>query len=269
MGTVGVRLLVDRVALPELNRFRTALGLDPIRSVADWWSSPEKNVCLFPDWYAPKQPDWPPNTDLADFPLWDDRADEPLSADVQSFLDAGADPVVFTPGSANMYGNKFFQTAVEACVNAGRRGILLSRFSHHVPARLPPGIRHYSYVPLGKLLPRTAAIVHHGGIGTTAQALAAGVPQLIVAHAHDQFDNGARVTRLGVGSAIGRHQFRVAAVARRIGDLLQSPTIRASCQRVAGKLWARNGLDLAADRIEDFAAEMRGRHDFRRSESIP
>lgn len=269
VGTLGVRLVVDRVALPELNRFRTALGLKPIRSVVDWWSSPERNVCLFPDWFAPKQPDWPPNTDLTDFPLWDDQADEPLPPDVQSFLDAGARPVVFTPGSANVYGAGFFRTAVEACLAAGRRGILLSRFPHHVPANLPPGIRRYAYVPLGKLLPRTAAIVHHGGIGTTAQALAAGVPQLIVALAHDQFDNASRVARLGVGGAIGRHQFRARSVARRIGALLESADVRASCERVAGRFAARNGLDVAADRIEDFAAEVRGRHDVRWSESVP
>jgi rhamnosyltransferase subunit B len=54
------------------------------------------------------------------------------------------------------------------------------------------------------LLPQVAALVHHGGIGTTAAALAAGIPQLIAPFAFDQFDNAARTVRLGVGQSSAR-----------------------------------------------------------------
>src|SRR6202012_1799180 len=63
-----------------------------------------------------------------------------------------------------------------------------------------PGRRCRAYVPLRALLPRCAALVHHGGIGTTAEALRAGVPQVIVPLAFDQFDNAARVRALGAGA---------------------------------------------------------------------
>ena len=250
----GVPFVVDRVALPELNRFRAELGLTPIRSVVDWRHSPEQNVCLFPNRFAPKQSDRPPHTDLTDFPLWDEGANESLAQDVQSFLNAGTEPIVFTPGSANMFGAEFFRVATEACLKAGRRGVLLSRFPHHVPRDLPKSVRHFAYVPLGVLLPRTAALVHHGGIGTTAQALAAGVPQLVVALAHDQFDNGARVERMGVGRLMHRRQFRAGLIARRIDGLLLSASVGASCRRIAERFGHRDGLNVAAGKIEQFAA---------------
>ena len=68
--------------------------------------------------------------------------------------------------------------------------------------RLPPGALHLPYVPFSALLPRLSGLVHHGGIGTSAQALAAGIPQLVVPFAHDQFDNAARLRRLGVAVSL-------------------------------------------------------------------
>ena len=255
---LGERFVLDRVALPELNRFREELGLEPTRRLLSWWHSPRKNVCLFPSWFAPKQTDWPARAELTDFPLWDDRADEALPQDVQSFLDAGSPPIVFTPGSANIFGRKFFQGAADACVRLGRRGILLTRFPEQIPSNLPTDVRHFPYVPFTPLLPHTAALVHHGGVGTTAQGFAAGVPQLIMALAHDQFDNGARVTKLGVGGWMYPNQFRAASVARRLKRLLESSQVQGACKQVAEKLVSRNGLDLAADAIERFVAD--GQH---------
>ncbi len=251
---LGERFVLDRTAFPDLNRFRAELGLEPARGLMSWWHSPQKNICLFPEWFASKQADWPPHTELTDFPLWDDREDQPLPEQVRTFLDAGDPPIVFTPGSANIFGRDFFQAATDACMKLGRRGMLLSRFSDHIPGNLPATVRYFDYVPFTPLLPRTVAVVHHGGVGTTAQALAAGVPQLIMALAHDQFDNGARVTRMGVGSWLYPQQFRAGRVAKRLTRLLESSSVDAACKQVAGKLTPRNGLDLAADAVEEFAA---------------
>ena len=58
--------------------------------------------------------------------------------------------------------------------------MLLTRFSEPIPQNLPDGVRHFEFVPFSWLPPRAAAIVHHGGIGTMSQGLAAGIPQLIM-----------------------------------------------------------------------------------------
>jgi UDP:flavonoid glycosyltransferase YjiC (YdhE family) len=91
---------------------------------------------------------------------------------------------------------------VDACRRLGRRGLLLSRYRDQLPADLPPGVRHFDYVPLSRVLPRAAALVSHGGIGTLSQALAAGIPQLIMPLGFDQFDNAARLGRLGVAATL-------------------------------------------------------------------
>jgi UDP:flavonoid glycosyltransferase YjiC (YdhE family) len=157
---------------------------------------------------------------------------------------------VFTPGSANLHAREFFRTAVDACLRLGRRGMLLTRFVEQVPAELPATVRHFAYVPLTPLLPRCAALVHHGGIGTAAQAMAAGVPQLIMALAHDQFDNADRVQRLGLGDWLTPFWFRGPRVARKLAALLDSPATQSACRAVAQRLSRRGGIEQTAQAIE-------------------
>jgi UDP:flavonoid glycosyltransferase YjiC (YdhE family) len=244
------RLGIDPVVCPVLNRFRGELGLPPMRQTTRWWHSPQCVLCLFPPWFALPQPDWPQNLVQTSFPLWDEEGNASLPPQVQEFLDAGEPPVVFTPGSANVFGSQFFQAAVEACRRLGRRGVLLSRFSQQVPQRLPDQVRHFPYVPFSRLLPRCAALVHHGGIGTTAQALAAGIPQLLMPLAHDQFDNAARVKRLNVGESIARSRFRGPRVAAKLQALLQSEAVGRSCRNVSAKFSGSSGVAAAADALE-------------------
>jgi rhamnosyltransferase subunit B len=255
MYRTGVKYVIDPAILPSLNEYRRELGLGPIASVPPWWHSPDCIACLFPEWYGPPQADWPPNIMQTDFPLWDAQADEPLSAEVQAFLAAGDRPLAFTPGSANIFGGDFFRAAVEACERLGRRGILLTRFPEQVPANLPASVRHFDYVPLTPLLPRCAALVHHGGIGTAAQAMAAGIPQLIMALAHDQYDNAARIQKLGIGDWTTPTWFCGPRVARMLERLLASAAVRAACRTVADRLQTRDGLPQMAEAIERWSHE--------------
>ncbi len=188
---LGERFVIDRTVCPVVNSLRHELRLPPVREIVRWWHSPQLVLCLFPEWFAPPQPDWPRNVVQTDFPLWDERADLGLAPEVKEFLDTSERPIVFTPGSANVFGKPFFQAAIEACGRLRHRAILLTRFPEQIPESLPNGVKHFDYIPFSQLLPKVGALVHHGGIGTTAQALATGVPQLVMPLAHDQFDNAA------------------------------------------------------------------------------
>ncbi|MCA9270847.1 MAG: glycosyltransferase, partial [Planctomycetales bacterium] len=207
-------------------------------------------IGAFPDWYAPPQPDWPASSELTSFPLWDERGVTESPAEVNEFLAAGDPPIAFTPGSAMLQGEKFFAAAADACRRLGRRGMLLSRHAQQIPARLPDGVRHFAYAPFSEILPRCAALVHHGGIGTLSQALAAGVPQLVMPMAHDQPDNAARVRRLGVGSVLWPSQFRGPRVAAALAALLASAEVKANCDACAEHLADVDGLGLIADALE-------------------
>src|SRR4029077_17247403 len=115
---------------------------------------------------------------------------------------AAPPPIAFTFGTGMMHGARLFRASIEACERLGARGILLTGFSDQLPAPLPRLVHHCPYASFQKLFPRCAAVVHHGGVGTTAQALAAGVPQLVLPLAWDQPDNAARVKGLGVGDRL-------------------------------------------------------------------
>ncbi len=249
---VGVRLYVHPTVARFVDPWRAELGLKPLPRVDRWWHSPDGVVGLFPEWLAPPQRDWPPNTVLTDFPLWNDGSAAGLPPDAAAFLDAGDPPVVFTPGTANAHARAFFAAALDACRRLGRRALLLTKFPEQLPP-LPPGAAHSAYVPLDVLLPRAAAFVHHGGVGSMSQALAAGVPQLVMPLAHDQFDTVARVENLGVGTGLGVKRFTGPRVAAALGKLLASDDVAKACRAVAARLTTRDGLARAAAAVEDLA----------------
>lgn len=254
----GDRRIVDPVVAGALNAFRAELGLGPVERVLDqWWNSPQLVLGMWPDWYAPPPADWPPQLVRVGFPLFDEQGSHTLPADVERFMEAGDSPIVFTFGSAMVHGREFFGAAVDACQRLGRRGLLLTRFGDQLPHPLPPTVRHVPYAPFSELLPRCAAVVHHGGIGTTAQSLAAGVPQVIMPMAHDQFDNAARIEHLGVGASIPRKRFTAGRAARVLGRLLASPDVAARCRACADRIRGTDALSRACDLAEQLCGAER------------
>jgi rhamnosyltransferase subunit B len=225
--------LLDPILLPRLNAFRAELGLAPISYAwRDWPHSPLLTIGLFPEWFAPRQPDWPPQARLTGFPLLDDRD---LQPEVLRFLEAGEPPIAFTLGTGAHFAKKFFEISAQACVKLRRRGMFLTRFGEWLPAKLPEGVIHFEYVPLSAVLVKLAALVHHGGIGTMAYSLRAGVPQLITPIFFDQPANAARLAQLGAGETIQPRHYSVDNVARALSRLLTSPQIRARCREIAGR----------------------------------
>lgn len=244
------RFIIDPCLAPELNAFRAELGLPPVRRLFDGWvHSPQRVIGLFPEWFAPPAPDWPANVVLTGFPLWDEREVRPASPELEDFLAAGEPPLVFTAGSAMMQAHRFFAAAVEACRRTGRRALLLAQHPDQIPADLPSHVRHFSYVPFSALLPRSAALIHHGGIGTSAQALAAGIPQLVVPFAHDQPDNAMHLRRLGVAQMLPARACTPRALIKALARLDSEP-MRAACRLRARMLEGRSPIAEACTWIE-------------------
>ncbi len=228
---------MNRVIAPGVNRACRAAGLPSPRNVfRDWWQSPDGAICLWPEWFAPPQPDWPANARCIGFPLEDLAHHHDVNPELERFLETGEPPILFTPGTAMAHGRGFFAAALGACLAMGRRALFVTRYSDQLPPQLPDTIRHFDYVPFGEALPRCAAIVHHGGIGTTSQALAAGIPQLVMPLAHDQPDNAQRVGKLGMGATLWPDAFAAANVARALSALLDDGGIRRRGKRIAQDL---------------------------------
>jgi rhamnosyltransferase subunit B len=249
----GDRFLVDPLVAPAVNKFRAKLGLtQPVKGILNtWWHAPQLVMGMWPEWFAPTQPDWPKQFKAIGFPLFDETGITPISTELDAWLGAGDAPIAFTPGSAMVQGKQFFEESTKACVQLNRRGILLTRHPEQIPPRLPSLVRHVDYAPFTELLPRCAALVHHGGIGTTAQALRAGCPQLIMPMAHDQFDNALRVTKLGVGASISVRGYRATRIAEQLKPLLESRQVRERCAAISRQFLAINPLEIAANLIEE------------------
>ena len=189
----------------HLTSLRASLGLKRVRRLFQWWLSPQRVIGLFPEWYGPPQSDWPPQIRLTGFPLCDGTPSRDLPTDVAEFCQAGPPPVAFTFGTGMRHAAGLFRAAAEACRLLGVRGLLLTPYAEQLPPNLSASVRRCDFAPFQELFPRCAAVVHHGGVGTAARALATGTPQLVLPWAYDQEDNAARVKRLGAGERLGPH----------------------------------------------------------------
>jgi UDP:flavonoid glycosyltransferase YjiC (YdhE family) len=118
------------------------------------------------------------------------------------------------------------------------------------PADLPDDVFAAGYAPYSVVFSRSAAVVHQGGVGTTAQALRAGVPQLVMPYAFDQPDNAARVSRLGVGLSISKGRFRAASAARKLERLLSNPIYAQQAAQVGKQICREDGVVAACDAVE-------------------
>jgi rhamnosyltransferase subunit B len=207
-------------------------------------------LAIFSAVLAPPQPDWPQHTIVTGFTFYDGTADDPeLTPALQQFLDAGDPPIVFTLGSAVvMIPGTFYQDSVAAAQQLNRRAVLLIG-NNAPPDHLPAGIMAIDYLPYAQIFPHACAIVHQGGVGTTAQALRAGIPTLIMPYSYDQPDNAARVERLGTSRTIDRSEYIAARVSAELNLLLENPLYADNATKIGLMLRREDGVKVACDQI--------------------
>jgi len=209
---------------------------------------------LWPEWFAAPVADWPQNTALTGFPFFDSASRKPLDGAAQQFIQDGTPPVIATFGSAMKHGQKLFQATVEACKALKQRAILLTPFSEQVPEELPPTIRRFDYLPLSEVLPYAATLVHHGGIGTTSQAMRAGVPQVITPLAHDQFDNAERVKSLRVGTWVPAARVNGSNMARALKQVLHRQEFRTHAAELSRQFENKQPFAHVVEVLEQYGA---------------
>ncbi len=193
---------VTRGWTAPVRAFRRELGLPPESPRGDPFHrgqfAPRGVLALFPELFGKPQPDWPPHTWPCGFARYaQPEALDPVLAD---FLGAGSPPLVFSLGSTAVHANAgFLRESLAAALALGRRAVLFTgsaAMRARLPTTLPDGILAVEYAPHAAVFPHAAVAVHHGGVGTSAEALHAGVPSLVVPHGFDQYDNAARLHRL-------------------------------------------------------------------------
>ena len=247
IGPRWMRRLLNTMARPTntwmkpLAQFRKKLGLPKSRkNILIDSCSPHGTLALFAPAFAAPMPDWPVKTLQIGFPLFDEETTDSLSPGLFEFLKHGSPPVVFTLGTAVvMMETPYYEIAYEVVKSLGVRAVFLVGKS---PMRIPdaaftdPNIYITDYEPFSKLFPLAAVNVHQCGIGTTAQALASGRPQILVPFAHDQPDNARRVAELGCGICIYSWMLSAPRLRSALKTILENRGFEQRAEQVANEI---------------------------------
>jgi rhamnosyltransferase subunit B len=265
MGRVIRRLarFVSRKWPQPVYDLRRELGLPRGRNpLFDAKHSPDLVLALFSRVLGQEQPDWPANTKITGFCYYDsDAGNAALPPHLEKFLAAGPPPLVFTLGSAAVLAaGRFYDYGARAAERLGMRAVLLigSDVRNRPRQPLPDSICVAEYAPYSALFSRASAIIHKGGVGTTAQCLRAGKPMLIMPYSHDQPDNARRMRRLKVARTIQKRYFTPLRVARKLRTLLENPTYSRRAEQIAMRLRAEDGVAAACNALEGLARRKSG-----------
>jgi UDP:flavonoid glycosyltransferase YjiC (YdhE family) len=263
LGVIGKKAIVPLIyAIGEMTRryrkhanaFRLSVGSKPIPFGGSSGTPEDILLMMCPDWFAMPQADWPVNCHTVGFPFVDEGERD---AAIETFIERWGAPIVFTPGTGVTEVRTFFGLASEICQGLNACGIFLSRYG--APnSDIPYPMMSRDYVDLGYLLPRARMIVHHGGIGTTAQAIRSGIPQVIWADRFDQPDNAMRVAILGLGAAIYTKKVDTRQLIEQIRIMLASPDVRSQLDKAKRLVAGQDALKMAASLIEECAMRKAG-----------
>lgn len=197
--------------------------------------------------------DWGEHWQITGY-IFDEDADWSPPQDLVDFLEAGEAPVYIGFGSMpDSKPEATTRTIIEAVQKTGKRAIILSGWAELGADDVPDNIYILKYAPHNWLFPKMSALIHHGGAGTTASGLRAGVPTTIVPHAGDQAYWGRTVKQLGIGTdPIPRKKLSVENLAQVIRTLTSDKSLRDNAQALSQKIQEEDGLAEAVQWVERF-----------------
>lgn len=193
---------------------------------------------------VPRPADWGPELSLTGYWFLDRPSDWTPPRELSDFLSSGPPPICVGFGSMpSANPEQTTELFTRALARAGQRGILLTGWGGLAHAKLPETVLALESAPHDWLFPRVAAVVHHGGAGTTAAALRAGAPALVTPFIADQRFWGERVTSLGAGvGPLSRRQLSPEPLATALRALVENPAYRARAAQIASALAREDGV---------------------------
>ncbi len=203
----------------------------------------------------PRPDDWDTRTHVTGYWFLDPSSAWTPPADLVDFLQAGPAPVYIGFGSMGSRNpEEVTRLTLRALDLTGQRGVLASGWGGLHQADLPSTVHMISSIPHSWLFPKMAAVVHHGGAGTTAAGLWAGVPSIIVPFFGDQPFWGQRVAALGVGpSPIPKRRLTAEQLAQAISQSVSDSAMRQRAATLGEKIRAEDSVGGAVSLIQAFS----------------
>jgi len=250
-----VQLVFWMMFRTALNRWRLKMGLPAISNYFQWLQS-QNSLTLygFSPSVLPAPNDWPLNHHVTGYWFLDEFLGWQPPPALINFIESGPPPVYIGFGSMDTQEPaRITSLAVNALTISGQRGVLSSGWVGLHVESLPETIFPVRDIPHSWLFPKMAALVHHGGMGTTAAGLRSGIPSIIMPLGGDQPFWADRVQRLGVGiRSAGYFKITAPHLAANIAHVTGSKTLRSNAVALAEKIRTEHGVERAVKLIQKY-----------------
>jgi rhamnosyltransferase subunit B len=244
---------------PAYNKYRAKYKLPPLRIKKDWVPTRglqiPMEIALLPRWFCEPISAEFNKLKFAGFPFHDNQTPE-ANQKIDQFLALYGKPIVFTPGTAVEDVEAFCQEMIPICRKLGSPGIFVSKHGGETFAELPKvddvPLLHIDHADLAYLLPKSRCLIHHGGIGTLAQAVKAGIPQIVRPRMYDQPANGVRVMLYGLGGSVATTHYNADMVANILIHIEQNPKHQELLPYYCEMVAAEDGVTNCCAYIEEY-----------------
>ena len=243
LGGIALRRMVDR----PVNRLRRAWHVPP-RANLMWTGnlSPTFTALAISPILVPRPDDWPQYVHITGFCFWDGSEDWQFPETLKAFLHTGKSVVAVTAGTVAPEERALFvpyyQISITSILACGARALLIDAPGISVLPEQEEDVMRIPFAPFSRIFPLCAAVIHHGGIGTIAQCLRAGVPSLVVPGGMDQPFNAAHVAQRKAGLWIPRKRYTNERAGPALHTLLETPIYREQAHKMQAQIAQEDGV---------------------------
>jgi len=250
IGGVFLRQIVDKAVNKVRRQFQV-----PARSNLMWTGnlSPQFTALAVSPAFIPRPDDWPKYVRMTGFLFWDRPTNWQFPDTLKAFLHGGKPVVAVTAGSVapgeRALFSSYYQVSIESILACGARALLINAPENVAPEQ-SEDVLQVSFAPFSEVFPACSVVIHHGGIGTIAQCLRAGVPALVVPGGMDQPFNAAQVVQRKAGLWIPRKRYTTSRAKQALKTLLFTPAYREHAREIQRQILREDGVATVCAGVE-------------------
>jgi len=255
VGGLFLRQIVDK----PINNLRRTFHVPP-RSNLMWTGNLSQRLTALAvsSAFLSRPGDWPESLKMTGFCFWDRPVDWQFSETLKTFFRGDKPVVAVTAGSVAPEERalflSYYQTSIESILACGARALVINAPENIAFSEQRDEVLQLPFVPFSEVFPACAAVIHHGGIGTIAQCLRAGVPSLVVPGGVDQPFNAAQVVQRKAGRWIPRKHYTMRRAEHALKALLTTPDYGKRVREIQAQILQEDGVVTLCSAVEQILA---------------